>query len=119
MKVGDEKGYYVGEDISPLTVYRTTLNEFLTGGGHIKPIDSKGEFASDPGRKVNFGFNIKWNKTMKNLQGNLNVIFRRGNQIYQIKTNAMSSLGIDGSDPCSHKAVFTSKANLIKCNQLC
>ncbi len=112
VKVGTDEGYYVGEDISPLTVYRTTLNEFITGGGHIKPIDSKGEFASDPGRKVNFGFNIKWNKTMKNLQGNLNVIFRRGNQIYQIKTNAMSSLGIDGSDPCSHKAVFTSKANL-------
>ena len=109
-------GYYKGsaesDDQTVLTVYRTSLNEFITGGGHIIPIDSKGEYASDPGRKVNFGFNIKWNKTMKNLQGRMNIIFRRGDQVYQIKTTAMSGLGINPDNPCEHQAVFTSKANL-------
>jgi hypothetical protein len=112
VNVGDN-GYYQGSlDDVPVTVYRTSLNEFISGGGHIIPVDSKGEYASDPGRKVNFGFNVKWNKTMKNLQGNFNLILRRGSEIYQIKSNALSGLGIDGSNPCSHKAVFSSKANL-------
>jgi hypothetical protein len=112
VNVGDN-GYYNGSlDDVPVNVYRTSLNEFITGGGHIIPVDSKGEYASDPGRKVNFGFNVKWNKTMKNLQGNFNMILRRGSEIYQIKSNALSGLGIDGSNPCSHKAVFSSKANL-------
>ena len=112
VKVGNE-GYYVGSPYQvPVTVYRTSLKEFITGGGHIIPVISKGDYASDPGRKVNFGFNVKWNKTMKNLQGNFNLIFRRGSEVYQIKSNALTGLGIDGSDPCSHTAVFTSKANL-------
>lgn len=112
VNVGDN-GYYKGSlDDVPVNVYRTSLNEFITGGGHIIPVDSKGEYASDPGRKVNFGFNVKWNKTMKNLQGNFNLILRRGSEIYQIKSNALSGLGIDGTNPCSHKAVFSSKANL-------
>lgn len=106
------EGYYKGYETTTLNVYRTSLNEFITGAGHIVPVDSKGEYASDPGRKVNFGFNIKWNKTMKNLQGNFNLILRRGNEIYQIKSNALLGLGIDASDPCSRKAVLTSKANL-------
>jgi hypothetical protein len=105
-------GYYKGYELTTLNVYRTSLNEFITGGGHILPVDSKGEYASDPGRKTNFGFNVKWNKTMKNLQGNFNLILRRGGEIYQIKSNALSGLGIDGSNPCLHKAVLTAKANL-------
>ena len=45
-------GYYVVRPAqSVLNVYRTTLDEFITGGGHIIPMDSKGEYASDPGQK--------------------------------------------------------------------
>ncbi len=108
----EANGYYLGEDKTVINVYRTSLDEFITGGGHIIPTASKGEYASDPGRKTNFGFNVKWNKTLKNLQGNLNLIFRRGDRVYQIKTNAMSSLSINTLNPCSQEALFISKANL-------
>ncbi|MDP2890980.1 MAG: Ig-like domain repeat protein, partial [Bacteroidota bacterium] len=109
----DGTGYYVGGPAqSVLNVYRTTLDEFITGGGHIIPMDSKGEYASDPGQKVNFGYNVKWNKSLTNLQGNLNLIFRRGGQVYQIKTTATNSLSINTMNPCSQQATFTSKANL-------
>jgi hypothetical protein len=95
-----------------VNVYRTDLYEFISGGGHIIAVDSKGPYASDPGRKVNFGFNVKWNKTMKRLQGNLNLVFRIGDKIYQVKANSMSSLSINSLNPCSQQAYFTSKANL-------
>jgi hypothetical protein len=116
VKVGtqnpEENGYYVGSDKAVVNVFRTELYEFITGGGHIIPTESKGAYASDPGRKVNFGFNVKWNKTMNRLQGNLNLIFRIGDKVYQIKANSMSSLSINSFNPCSQQAVFTSKANL-------
>ena len=116
IKVGiqnpENNGYYAGSDKSVINVFRTDLYEFISGGGHIIPDMSKGEYASDPGRKVNFGFNIKWNKTMKRLQGNLNIVFRIGEKTYQIKTNSLSSLSINSNNPCSQEAYFTSKANL-------
>jgi hypothetical protein len=75
-------------------------------------MDSKGEYASDPGKKINFGYNVKWNKSVTNLQGNLNLIFRRGTQVYQIKSTAMSQLSINAANPCSQQATFISKGNL-------
>jgi len=118
VKVGtqnpEDNGYYVGSDKSVVNVYRADLYEFITGGGHIIPTDSRGTYASDPGRKVNFGFNVKWNKTMKRLQGNLNLVFRIGGETYQVKTNSMTSLSINSVNPCSQQAYFTSKANLTR-----
>jgi hypothetical protein len=116
VKVGtqgpEDKGYYIGSDKAVVNVYRTDLYEFISGGGHIIPSMSKGEYASDPGRKVNFGFNVKWNKTMKRLQGNLNLVFRIADKVYQVKANAMNSLSVNSVNPCSQQAYFTSKANL-------
>lgn len=111
-KIPEDNGYYIASDKAVVNVYRTDLYEFISGGGHINPTLSKGTYASDPGRKVNFGFNVKWNKTLKNLQGNLNLVFRIGEKVYQIRTNAMNSLSINSVNPCSQQAVFTSKANL-------
>ncbi len=108
----EDNGYYDGSDKTVVNVYRTSLYEFISGGGHIRTTNSKGKYASDPGRKVNFGFNVKWNKTMKNLLGNMNLVFRRGEKVYQIKATAMSSLSVNSTNPCSQKAYFTSKASL-------
>jgi hypothetical protein len=108
----EDNGYYVGYGQTVINVYRVSLVEFITGGGHIIPSDSKGEYASDAGKKVNFGFNVKWNRSVTNLQGNLNLIFRRAGKVYQIKSTAMNSLSIISTNPCSQKATFVSKANL-------
>ena len=105
-------GNYIGVDHAELTIYRLTLNEFITGGGHIIPSNSNGSYASTPGKKVNFGFNVKWNKSNKNLQGNMNIIFRRYGRVYQIKTNSLTSMSVNTTDPCSRKGSLVSKANL-------
>jgi tagatose-1,6-bisphosphate aldolase non-catalytic subunit AgaZ/GatZ len=106
-------GDYIGTSQSVLSVSRSSLTQFITGGGHVVPASSGGQYASDAGRKVNFGFNVKYNKTGKNLQGNMNIIFRRAGHVYQIKATSMTSLSINTANPCSQKATFVSKANLI------
>ena len=105
-------GNYKGKSETVINVSRSTLSEFITGGGNIVPINSNGQYASDQGRKLNFGFNVKYNKSNTKLQGSMNIIFRRGGRVYQIKTTSMNSLSINSTDPCSKKAIFTSKANL-------
>ena len=97
---------------APLTSY------FITGGGYLTESNSAGAYAADPGRKANFGFNVKFNKKATSLQGNLNILFRRGGHTYQIKSNALTSLG-EKPSPCTNAtatapctATFVSKANL-------
>ncbi len=97
---------------APLTSY------FITGGGFLTESASVGQYAADPGTKANFGFNVKFNKGATNLQGNLNIIFRKGGHTYQVKSNALTSLG-EKPSPCTKAtaiapctANFVSKANL-------
>ena len=107
--------YYTGEDQTVVTVYKP-VGDFIAGGGDIKPTLSSGTYASTPGQKTNFGFQVKFNKAGANLQGGMNIIFRKkiGDQIqlYQIKTNSMTSLGVNSSNSDSKTGVFTSKASL-------
>ena len=105
-------GNYVGRSETVLSVSRSSLTEFITGGGNIIPASSAGSYASDAGSKLHFGFNVKYNKSSTNLQGNMNVIYRRGGRVYQIKATSLSGLSITSTNPCSKKAIFTSKANL-------
>ncbi|WPR70278.1 MBG domain-containing protein [Flavobacterium sp. NG2] len=111
-------GYYKrnsSEDNVVITVYKPT-GDFITGGGYIVPTQSAGSYASDAGRKTNFGFNVKYNKSGKSLQGNMNFIFRRTVagvvKVYQVKSNAMQSLGVNISNASAKTAVFVSKCNL-------
>jgi hypothetical protein len=101
----------------------------ITGGGYVVMQNSAGTIAGDPGTKNNFGFNVKYNKSGSNLQGNINAIVRRKEsgiqRVYQIKGNQMSSLaayqwvnnawvagcaGATSTSPC--KAQFNGKANI-------
>jgi subtilisin family serine protease len=107
--------YFIGEDQTVVTVYKP-VGDFITGGGHIKPTLSAGKYASTPGLKTNFGFHVKFNKKGKNLIGGMNILFRQqvGDeiQLFQIKTNSMSSLGINIINPNEEVSEFVSKANL-------
>ena len=85
------------------------LRDFITGGGYLVNEDSAGIYAGDLGAKTNFGFNIKFNKQLKNLIGKFNGIIRQGDQVYQIKSNAATSLV---TNPYTGQAEFISKANL-------
>ena len=120
--------YYAGTGAGVVEVSQPD-GSFITGGGYILTSTSSpaGKYAADPGSRMNYGFNVKYNKNKTNLQGHLNVIFRRtvaGElRSYQIKANAMDSLGIalkNGSSGCAGPPSatcwglgdFRSKANL-------
>ena len=105
-------GNYIGRTETVINVSRSALGEFISGGGNIKSSQSAGSYASDPLTKLNFGFNIKYNRNNTNLQGNINIIFRRGGRVYQLKGTSINSLSINATNPCAKKATFTSKANL-------
>ena len=52
-------GNYIGRGETVLSISRSSLNEFITGGGNVIPMSSAGAYASDAGRKMHFGFNVK------------------------------------------------------------
>jgi hypothetical protein len=67
----------------------TLSNDFSTGGGYITNAQSKGTAGIKQGEspaKNNFGFDVKWNKSMTNLQGHFNTIIRSGGRSYQVKS---------------------------------
>jgi hypothetical protein len=108
---------YSSADSTVVTVSKPIGKEFITGGGYIVNQSSTGQKAGAAGAKTNFGFNVKYNKSGKNLQGNINVITRAGGRIYQIKGNAMTSLYVSnpGGTPSATKpaqATFNGKANI-------
>jgi hypothetical protein len=102
-------GLYIGEEKTVVTVSKP-LDDFMTGGGYLINQGSGGVYAGDPGLKANFGFSVKFNKKLTNLQGNFTAIVRNGGHVYQINSNATQSLVVD---PVTKEATFVSKANLI------
>src|SRR5436190_2088412 len=112
-------GYYIrnsDDDDVVLTVY-LPVGDFITGGGYIIPNESVGTKASDDGKKANFGFNVKFGNGGKNLQGSMNIIFRRTESDglvhnYQIKANSMQSLGVNATNPNRQTAEYVSKVTL-------
>ena len=89
-------------------------SDFVSGGGFLLLSNSAGEMAGTSGTKNNFGFNIKYNKSNRNLQGSINCIFRRVDaggvvRVYQVKGNQMSSLRVNSS---TKEFTFSGKANV-------
>jgi hypothetical protein len=88
------------ENSTEVTVSVPT-SDFVTGGGYLIPLRSGGTKggSNTDGLKNNFGFNVKWNKKLTNLQGSFNTIIRRreptdNNVIhtYQVKSNKAGTL---------------------------
>ena len=110
--------YYIRDDSGDDTVLTVSkpLTGFITGGGFIVNQATAGQYAGTTGAKSNFGFNVKNNKTGKNLQGNANLILRQlvGSvwKTYQIKTNATDTLVENLISPTTGNAQFLAKANL-------
>jgi hypothetical protein len=106
------------EDNQVVTVSKP-INNFITGGGFVNVQNSAGLKAADEGSRNNFGFNVKFNNSGTNLQGNMNIILRRTENnvihVYQIKGNVMSSLSINNTISLSHPyptATFNGKATI-------
>jgi len=122
-QVGVQVGGFYLRNAPPLpdaivTVALPTSN-FLTGGGYLVMQNSAGTYQASPGTHTNFGFDIKYNKALTNLQGHVNIIFRAGSRTYQIKSTSLTSLGMPTPNPTlpvsstnPATAVFVSKATL-------
>jgi hypothetical protein len=105
-------GYYQDDDEVVINVSRP-LSEFITGGGYVVNERSGGTYAGTLNGKTNFGFNVKTNKSGTNLQGNVTIMIRRNGRVYQVKSNAISSMTAtlaNGANPGT--AQFSGKANL-------
>jgi Big-like domain-containing protein len=104
-------GYYTrdsSDDDTVVTVSKPLASDFVTGGGYLLMLRSAGLCAGGSGTKANFGFNVKYNKSGKNLQGSINIIVRHAGRVYQVKGNVMSSLSI-----LNNRATFNGKASII------
>jgi hypothetical protein len=104
----------LGTDDAVVTVSKPIGTNFITGGGYLVLTDkSAGQYAGGEGLKTNFGFNVKYNKSGKNLQGKVNLIIRAADgKVYQIKANSMDTLTVNNANPLARTAVFTSKASV-------
>jgi hypothetical protein len=109
VEVGGSSSYYIGNDVASIVVSKPVTG-MITGGGFLVNSSSAGSHAGGAGLRTNFGFNVKFNRSGRNLQGNANIIIRNGSSVYQIKANAFSSLSISTTNP--GKASLESKANL-------
>lgn len=103
------------EDDVVVTVYKPD-GDFITGGGYILPDNSAGQYASNDGLKTNFGYNVRYNQNGRKLNGHMNIIFRilqfDGVHTYQVKGNAIQSLGVNMADINAKFGEFITKANL-------
>jgi|GEM_PF-2841609 len=85
------------------------LGEFITGGGYLVLENPAGIKSGEIGTKNSFGFNVRFNKKMTGLKGNINTTIRRDEdgkrKVYKAKGTAFTSLAVNGND-----AVFTGKA---------
>jgi hypothetical protein len=99
-----------GDDNTTITVAKPVPTNFITGGGFLINLNSAGDYAGLTGAKTNFGFTVKYNKKLTNLQGNANIIVRATDgKVYQIKSNSTQSLTVNSG---AGTATFLSKANL-------
>jgi VCBS repeat-containing protein len=112
--VGNYYNRNASTDDALITVSKPLGTNFITGGGFLRLTGSSaGQYAGGAGLKNNFGFSVKYNKSGKSLQGNVNVIVRASDgRVYQIKCNALDTLTANTSNPNAGTAVFTAKANL-------
>ncbi|AHG88819.1 hypothetical protein J421_1282 [Gemmatirosa kalamazoonensis] len=106
-------GFYARNSADDNTVVTVALpiGGMISGGGFLVNSASGGQYAGQAGLKTNYGFNVKYNKQLTNLQGSLNVIVRNGGRTYQIKANSMTSLATDAVNT-PYTAQFAAKASI-------
>jgi hypothetical protein len=100
------------EDDTVVTLSKPLGTNFITGGGYLTLTNSSGLYAGGVGTKCNFGFNVKYNKSNTNLQGNMNIIVRNGGRVYQIKATSLTSLAANPLPNLTGTATFNAKANI-------
>ena len=88
-------GYYTDTTSSEPTVIEVAdpTGQFITGGGYLNKAKSSGQYAAANKLKMNSGFNVKYNSKGTNPQGHVNIVFRSGGHVYQIKSTSVDTFG--------------------------
>jgi hypothetical protein len=88
-------GYYTDNTPTQPTVIEVAdpTGQFITGGGYLNETKSSGTYAGATSSKMNFGFNVKYNSKGTNPQGHVNIVFRSGGHVYQIKSTSVDTFG--------------------------
>jgi hypothetical protein len=82
-----------GDDNTIVTVKKATPVS-IGGGGYLVNAASAGPITATTGLKTNFGMDVKFNKTLTSMQGNVNVIVRSNGTVYQIKGIPLGLLSV-------------------------
>ena len=115
----DRAGNYQGGDAVGDFVMVAVVRPYpgsVSGGGYLvnpslPPGGSAGTYAVDVGKKTNFGFSVRNNKSGKSMQGHVNIILRKGGKLYQIKTTSVTTF-TPVTNGTGGTANFETKANL-------
>jgi hypothetical protein len=109
-------GYYVrnsSSDDTKVTVSKVLPNE-ITGGGYTVETSSAGTYAADAESQANFGYNVKFSPSGKDLMGQVNVVYHRtvagADHTFQIKADSITSFGVNPATP--NQAQFVAQATL-------
>ncbi|MCU7524059.1 MAG: T9SS type A sorting domain-containing protein [Ignavibacteria bacterium] len=107
-------GYYHALSDPALVSVCIPSTENISGGGFIIPNSPSGKYRCKAGSKASFGFSMKYSKTGKDVQGQVNIIVHaEDNKIYQITANAISTLSAYLIQNLPGKAAsFTTRAEL-------
>lgn len=109
------EGFYTRDSSYDDTIVTVTRpnGDFITGGGYLINESSFGTYPGGDDLQTNFGFNIKFNKKLTNLQGHFNAIVRQEDgTVLQIKSNRAYSLAVDPTAGADGAATFVAKASL-------
>ncbi|HSV86687.1 MAG TPA: ExeM/NucH family extracellular endonuclease [Levilinea sp.] len=106
-------GYYTRNDTADdaiVTISRPLASSFITGGGYLLLENPAGQITGDPGSHSNFGFNVRYNQSGRNLRGRVNIIVRSGGHTYQVRSTALTSLAVPACSQPPCIAVFNGRA---------
>jgi uncharacterized delta-60 repeat protein len=92
--------------------------DFATGGGSVNANGSTGTYALGNGSRIYFGFTMRTNRFLKNMAGQVTVLFSRTESgvvnTYRIKSTSIASITAPALDGSFRKSVITSKATLTR-----
>lgn len=104
-------GWYRGMGGPDVITIAVPGAEYVSSGGYLVLQNSAGELAGDVGSKCSIGCTMKYNQGGRNLQGHVNILFRKEGRTYQVKSSAIDSLATAG-DGFPRDASILTKATL-------
>jgi len=113
--VNNYYSYDVAAENTVVEVYEA-IGDYLTGGGDAVPILSSGKFASDIGKRTNFGFDMKFDDKGTILSGRAIILLRKTvdgvQKLYQVRNSDITAVAVNIDNSSEPKGGFIGVASL-------